>query len=86
MPARKWKDDEKEKHVLERRFGEDAYVKKLRSPAQIEEQIGKKTFKKEFSHHVKPEEAKPILVPISDNRDAIPDVGTRFDSIMDKDN
>lgn len=82
-PARKWRDEEKEKHVLERRFGDKAYIKKLCSPAQIEEQVGKRVFAKDFKHHVREEEAKPILVPESDRRDPIPDVGSRFDAAME---
>ena len=84
-PARKWKDEDKEKAVLERRFGDDAYEKKLLSPAKVEERIGKKAFKETFAHHVKDEDAKPILVPSTDRRDPIPDVQSRFDAAMNED-
>ena len=84
-PARKWKDEDKEKAVLERRFGDDAYEKKLLSPAKVEERVGKKAFKETFAHHVKDEDAKPILVPSTDRRDPIPDVQSRFDTAMDED-
>src|SRR5690606_14314581 len=51
-PARKWKDEEKEKVILERRFGvEGAYTKKLLSPAQAEEKVGKKEFAEKFGAH-----------------------------------
>lgn len=85
-PARKWKDEEKAKIVLEHRLGPDkAYSKKLLSPAQVEEGLGKKVFKAAYGHHVKDEDPKPILVSITDRRDAIPDVGSRFDAAMDAD-
>lgn len=84
-PARKWRDEEKQKVILERRFGEDAYMKKLCSPAQVEERTGKKVFKETFGHHVLDEEPKPILVPSTDRRDPIPDVESRFDAAMNDD-
>ena len=85
-PARKWKDEDKEEHVLKRRLGEDkAYIRKLRSPAQVEELVGKRAFKETYGNHVKDEDAKPILVPTTDRRDAIPDVGSRFDAAMNED-
>ncbi len=85
-PARKWKDEEKEKPVLERRLGGDkAYIRKLRSPAQVEELVGKKAFRETYGHHVLEEDAKPILVPSTDRRDPIPDVGSRFDAAMEDD-
>ena len=85
-PARKWKDEEKAKIVLEHRLGpEKAYSKKLLSPTQVEESMGKKAFKAAYAHHVKDEDAKPILVPTTDRRDAIPDVGSRFDAAMEDD-
>lgn len=85
-PARKWKDDEKEKVILERRFGvEGAYTKKLLSPAQAEEKVGKKVFAEKFGAHVAKADPKPELVPATDRRDPIPDTQSRFDSLMEDD-
>lgn len=85
-PARRWKDEEKEKVILERRFGiEGAYTRKLISPTQAEDIVGKKVFAERFASHVAPTEPKPELVPITDRRDPIPDVQSRFDSLMDDD-
>jgi hypothetical protein len=84
-PARKWKDDEKEKAVLEVLFGDAAYNRKLLSPTQVEERIGKKEFSARFKHHLRREEAKPILVPSTDRREPLASLQTVFDSLMDED-
>jgi len=84
-PPRKWKDPEKEISILERVFGEGAYIRKLLSPAQAEERIGKREFKQRFGSHILAEDPKLILVPASDQREAAPDAMSRFDSAMDHD-
>jgi hypothetical protein len=81
-PARAWRDVEKTKGVLERAFGEKAYTKKLLSPAQVEESVGKKGYQR-FAPHVAESDPKPELVPATDKRDPIPALGDRFDALME---
>lgn len=85
-PPRKWKDEEKAKVHVIRNFGEDdAYTKKLMSPAQVEDRVGKKEYGDRFAHFVFEGEAKPELVPETDRRDPLPDIGSRFDAAMNED-
>jgi hypothetical protein len=84
-PGRKWRDEDKEKAMLTKRYGEEAWVKKLISPAQLEDKIGKKRFEETFKHHVREEEPKPILVPLSDRRAPVPNNLERFDAAMEDD-
>lgn len=83
-PAREWRDHKAET-LLKNRFGEQAYQpKKLRSPAMIEEEMGKKAFKESpLSRHVFQGDPKPILVPESDKRDPVPDLQDRLNAGME---
>ena len=83
-PARKWRDEEKEEIILEGRFGDGAYNKKLLSPAQLEGVLGKAEFKAKYGAHVLVEEAKAILVPENDRRDPLPDRLSKFDALVDE--
>ena len=82
-PARAWRDDQKAEAILKSQFGEEAFNKKLLSPAQIEEKVGKKDFGVRFKRHVKEGERKSVLVPVSDKRDAIPNYTRDFDGLED---
>lgn len=84
-PARKWKDEDKAEIILVEQFGEDAHVKKLLSPAQVEEKIGKRAFKDRFGKAVAYGEAKAILVPDTDKREAVRSILSDFDGLHDDD-
>lgn len=64
-PARGWIDEDKATFVLVGEFGDDAYRKKLLSPAQVEEEVGKKVYREKFARHAVQGDPKPILVPES---------------------
>lgn len=84
-PPRRWADPYKAEVLLEHNFAHKAYTKKILSPAQAEEKIGKREFKTRFSRMVDVGEAKPILVPESDKRDPLPDITSDFDGLVDDD-
>lgn len=69
--ARKWEDEDKAELLLERDFGEEAFTKKLRTPTQIEDEVGKAKYRDRYEALVTQSEAKPILVPETDPRDEI---------------
>jgi hypothetical protein len=83
--ARAWKDPEKSKNKIENRLGRDAYISKLRSPAQTEEVLGKRAFRELFEEHVTQSESKPALVPLSDPREPLKTVSERFDDALSDD-
>lgn len=85
-PPRKWKDEEKSRPTLERALGDKAYTRKLVSPTQLEEAVGKRAYKERFAVHVDVGEPKPELVSETDRRDPIPDIGSKFDALMEDDN
>ena len=64
-PARSWIDEHKATFILVGEFGDDAYRKKLLSPAQVEEEVGKKVYREKFARHAVQGDPKPILVPES---------------------
>lgn len=84
-PARAWRDADKAKPTLERAFGDDAYTRKLLSPSQVEEKVGKKEYKARFDKHVNYGDPKPELVPLTDRRDPIPNLQAKFDALMGED-
>lgn len=82
--ARSWVDEEKAKPLVEQSFGrEKAYTKKLLSPTQAEELLGKKEFNARFGRHVKKGEQKSTLVPVTDKREAIQSYAQDFDDLTD---
>lgn len=83
--TRAWLDEKKAEIVLRKRLGEDAYKKEVRSPAQIEEAMGKKLFQATFGSFVTYSEPTPILVPASDKRPARATHGELYDSLHDED-
>lgn len=66
---RDWADEDIE-HVLES-AGIEPFVKKIKSPAQVEKELGKKTFSSQLATHVVKKPGKPTLAPESDKRPAI---------------
>lgn len=67
---RQWGDESVAAKVLEAEVGEDAYTKKLLSPAQAEKLLGKKRKDLLEPLIIKPE-GKPTLAPESDKRPAV---------------
>lgn len=82
-PPRAWMDEGKAELLLKSKFGEAAFIKKLRSPANVEEEVGKKSFKLTFQGFVEVGEAKPILVPEHDKRPARKTHGDKYDDLVD---
>lgn len=83
-PPRKWKDEDKSKPTLERAFGDDAYSRKLLSPAQVEEKVGRRVYEERFKKHVFIGDSKPELVPETDRRPALASVGDKFDALTNE--
>lgn len=82
-PPRAWVDEAKAGIVLRKKFGEDAEVRKLLSPSQVEEMIGKKEFNRLFGKAVRKGDAKPILVPETHKKEALRTVLDDFDDAED---
>lgn len=80
---RAWKDEAKASVVLSKFLGEDAYTKKLLSPSQVEETVGKAEYRKRYEGFAVLGESKPQLVADEDNREARANRMERFDSAMD---
>lgn len=75
---RKWGDDDKAAEALSELLGDDAYTRKLISPAQAEKALGKKRAGEVADLIVKPE-GKPALVPEGDKRPPITTTAKDFD-------
>lgn len=54
---------------------------KLISPAVAEEKLGRKRYREDLALYVDQPEGKPILVPVTHKKTAIPPIAARFDSI-----
>ena len=67
---RQWGNDEVAEVALFAILGDDAFTRKLVSPAQAEKALGKQKAKMIESLIVKPE-GKPTLAPMSDSRPAV---------------
>lgn len=78
-PPRKWRDADKAEVVLSHDFGDEAWVRKLRSPSQIEEEAGKEQYRRKFEALVDEGEPKPILVPETDKREPLANIDQMFD-------
>lgn len=70
-PARKWLDEDKAAIMLEHDFKEEAWTKKLRSPANVEDEVGKAKYESRYHRFVAESDPKPILVPETDPRPEI---------------
>lgn len=75
---RQWQDEDKAAVDLTERLGEDAYTRKLLSPAQAEKALGKAKAK-EIAELIVKGEGKPTLVPESDKRPAVNITANDFD-------
>jgi hypothetical protein len=65
---RKWTDEQEVAAIAEIVLGDDAYKKKLRSPKQIEDLLGKKKFAEEFGSRVDKSSSGYTLVSDADPR------------------
>ena len=81
--ARKWADDNKAELMLEHDFGDEAWAKKLRSPAYVEDEVGKAKYRTRYERLVVAGEAKPILVPEADPRQEIPNDDDLLDEVAE---
>lgn len=81
--ARSWKDEGKASVVVARYLGDDAFTKKLLSPAQVEETVGKAEYKRRYEGFAMPGDAKPALVPDKDYREARANKMERFDAALE---
>ncbi len=82
--ARKWRDEKRAEIMLGHDFGDDAWTKKLRSPTQIEDEVGKKEYRERYESNVLVGESKPILVPETDPRDALLSDDALLDELWDE--
>lgn len=74
-PKRAWSDAVKVGSLLKEKLGERAFAEPaLRSPAQIEEIVGRKQFGDLYKNFVAEGRARPVLVPESDPRESLPDI------------
>ena len=78
-PPRKWKDQKKAELMLVHDYGEEAFNKKLRTPADINDVVGRAAYERRFKSLVEEGEASTILVPETDRRDPLPDYLSDFD-------
>lgn len=81
LPARKYKDPDDPDLIreLERHLGDDAYVRKLVSPAQAEKLLGKEEYDEIISPRLVRRISSPVLVPERDSRPALPTLADLFD-------
>ena len=82
---RRWADAKKAEIIVGRALGDSAWTKKLVSPTQTEELVGREKYRYKYEKFVADQEAKPILVPESDPRDPIPDHGSMLDDVWGDD-
>lgn len=81
--ARKWRDEDKAELMLEHDFGDKAWTKKLRSPANVEDEVGKAKYRDRYDRLVEQADAKPILVPETDQRPALVSDEELLDELFD---
>ena len=74
---RKWANSKEAENALSELIGDEAYERKLLSPAKAEKVVGKG---KLDEYIIKPD-GKPTLVPITDKRKPIDDVSCEFEEI-----
>lgn len=86
-PPRQWQDEDKAEIVLKKVVGvEAAFNKKLLSPTQAEDWVGKAAYRAKLAHFVTQGDPKPQLVPDTDGRDPMPSRLARLDALMGDDN
>lgn len=84
-PPRKWKDESRAALLLEHDLGDEAYSKKLRSPAQIEDELRKPVFNVRYASLVEEGEPSPVLVPETDPREPLSAAIDLLDDTADAD-
>lgn len=77
--ARKWDDEFDAELRLMSVLGAHRFTTKLKSPAQVEKEIGKPAFREKFKDLASQSEAKPLLVPVDDARAALVSAQSKFD-------
>lgn len=77
-PPRKWRDAEVADDVLGDLLGEGRFARKLKSPTQVEKEIGPVRYAG-IAKHVDKGVPKPVLVPEADARPALIPVTQKFD-------
>ena len=82
-PPRKWKNEKRAEMLLQKRHGSAAFTRKLISPAGAEELEGKRSVMLHYGKLIESGEGKPILVPDTDKRGAIPNYTSDFDLVED---
>ena len=82
--ARRWKDANKAQILLEHDLKEEAWTKKLRSPTMVEDEVGKAAYQTRYERHVVQGDSKPILVPETDPRAAIPSDDDLLDEMYEE--
>lgn len=70
-PPRKWKDEDRAELMLKHDFKDEAWTKKLRSPASIEDELRKPVFKDRYGSMVEEGDPTPTLVSEDDPREPI---------------
>jgi hypothetical protein len=87
---RRYTNETRAERILKISLGEDAYTRKVKSPAQAEKDLapGRKKVGNEkawrlLNRLVTQDEGRPILVPASDPREAIPSLTTGLDDLDD---
>lgn len=87
-PPRKWRDPEAADGALlfSQAFGliGNRFTQKLKSPTQVEKEIGKDTFTSSFGKLVDAGTPKPILVPEADARPALLSVDQKFEDMHEE--
>ena len=83
-PPRAWADSDKAELILVERMADKAYRKKLLSPAMVEDEVGKKVYRDQWSGHVAVGDPKPILVPESDPKPALISHSELLDELWDE--
>jgi hypothetical protein len=83
-PPRKWKSEEEAQARLVAALGEDAYVKKLLSPAMAEKTLPPKLFGK-LGSLIDKGRPKPTLASDQDAREAIAPIEDLFDELDEAD-
>ena len=75
----KWRDPKKAEDAVQEHVGDSGFIRKTKTPKQIQTQIGKEVFALTLSDHVIIGQPKPILVSDSDDRPAIPPATMLFE-------
>ena len=70
--------------ILKKELGEKAYQRKLLTPAQAQTALGKRRYQTLLERYAKTPPGKPILVPVTDGRDAVETYGQMFDQLHDE--